>query len=122
MIIYHIAKHRDWEAAQEAGEYRTASLDGEGFIHCSTVEQVIDVANSFYLGQRGLVLLKIEVARLAAPMIWEPPAHPPGSMQPRAQSGDLFPHLYGPLNLDAVVAVAEFTPGPDGRFNLPAST
>ncbi len=118
--IYHITTRADWQAAQADGQYAPPSLAKEGFIHFSRADQVSGVANAFYAGQNGLVLLEVDVARLSANLRWEPPAHPGGAApqgQPHAE--DLFPHLYGPLNLDAVRAVHDFTPNPAGLFQFP---
>jgi uncharacterized protein (DUF952 family) len=108
-VIYHIAPAGDWEQAQRAGVYRAASLDAEGFIHLSTRAQVLWVAGRFYRGRPGLVLLAVDPARLAAELRYE-----------ESEPGQRFPHLYGPLNLDAVAAAAPFPPGADGAFSWPA--
>lgn len=115
--IYHITSRAAWKAAQAAGEYRTPSLESDGFIHFCRRGQVQGVADSFYLGEEGLVLLEVETARLRADLRLELPAGlpPPEGSPP----GERFPHLYGPLNLEAVVALHDFPPGPDGSFSLP---
>jgi uncharacterized protein (DUF952 family) len=118
VLITHIAPRPDWAAAQQAGEYRAASLATEGFIHCSTAAQVTRVANAFYTWQANLVLLCIDSERVQPPVKFEPPVHPK-SGQPQTQPEDLFPHVYGPLNLDAVVEVVDFPPKADGTFTLP---
>lgn len=110
--IFHIVQRTEWEQAAPAGDYRPASLEQEGFIHCSTAEQVPGVANAFYRGQPDLVLLVIDSARLRAPLREEPPAEDPTSEA-------RFPHIYGPLNTDAVRRVVPFVPDADGRFSLP---
>ena len=97
-MIYHLSSREEWAAAQADGVYRAESLDSEGFIHCSTREQVLAVADAFYGGRGELLLLCIEEARLSAPLLWEAPAPPENAPAP----GD-FPHIYGALNLDAVV-------------------
>ncbi|HMN63308.1 MAG TPA: DUF952 domain-containing protein [Anaerolinea sp.] len=108
-FIYHITPLRDWQAAQAAGTYTADSLEREGFIHCSTAEQVVDTANRYYAGQAGLALLRIRVEALRAEVRYE-----------NLVGGEmLFPHIYGPLNLDAVESAADFPPGADGRFSLP---
>jgi uncharacterized protein (DUF952 family) len=118
-MIYHITTRDESLEARQTGEYRAESLSNEGFIHLSGIHQVQDVANNFYTGQRGLVLLVVDVSRLKAELKYEPPVHPRTSAS--APSIDqLFPHLYGPLNFDAVVAVYDFEPNPDGKFSLPA--
>ncbi len=114
--VFHITSRAAWEAAQAAGVYRADSLDTEGFIHCSAADQVVRVANAFFRGQAGLVLLVIDPARLRAQLRYEPPADPTGAFD---AGGERFPHLYGPLNLDAVARALDFSPGPDGTFVLP---
>lgn len=106
--IFHITTAATWEAAQAAGDYRADSLTSEGFIHCSTRAQLLRTAERYYRGQAGLVLLAVDVARLAAELRYE-----------EGEPGELFPHLYGPLNLDAVRGAYSFPPQPDGSFRLP---
>jgi uncharacterized protein (DUF952 family) len=78
----------------------------EGFVHCSEPDQVVRVANARFAGRTDLVLLWISVAALSAPVRYE-----------NLEGGDeLFPHVYGPIDLDAVIAVTPFRPGADGRF------
>ncbi len=116
--ILHLASNNDWLAAVEIGAYRADSLSTEGFIHCSKLAQVVDVANRFYRGQCGLVLLLIDPSKLESELKWEPPAHPNGE-RAAAVSDELFPHIYGLINLDAVVRVIAFEPDASGNFNLP---
>jgi uncharacterized protein (DUF952 family) len=110
-LILHLASRAAWLLAKESGEYSPASLSAEGFIHCSKPEQVADVANRFYTGRHDLILLVIDPALLHAELRWEPDTDQPD---------ELFPHLYGPLNLDAIQRAVDFTPGSDGTFDLPA--
>ncbi len=102
--ILHICSRPDWERAGQEGEYAAASLASEGFIHCSTPDQVVKTANRFYLGQKGLILLVIDADRVAASIKYE------------AADADLFPHIYGLINLDAVVETKELIPDADGTF------
>lgn len=106
--ILHIASRQQWDAAQQKGIYHCDSLDSEGFIHCSTLLQVIKVANLFFAGQPGLVLLCIDADRLQSELRYD-----------LIEGGETFPHVYGPLNLDAIVQVLDFAPEPDGTFRLP---
>jgi uncharacterized protein (DUF952 family) len=92
-----------------AGSYRDDSLETEGFIHCSTPEQVIGVANERFHGRTDLVLLCIDPANLDAPLVCED----------CYESGQEFPHIYGPLNLNAVAGVVDFPPNIVGNFALP---
>lgn len=118
-VIYHITQAEQWAKAVEAGQYTAESLVTEGFIHCSTAAQVVGVANRFYAGQRGLVLLCIDHQRVSADVAFETPINPE-TRRPEAGSSELFPHIYGPLNLEAVVEVVPFEAGADGTFTLPA--
>jgi len=113
LYIYHITTRAAWDAALPAGLYNAASLASEGFIHASTLAQVVDIANRFYAGQAGLVLLVIDAGAV----------RPDVRFDPVTLSGQeqRFPHIYGPLNPDAVVDVVEFAPNQEGSFSLPPS-
>ena len=111
-FILHATSRAAWSAAQAGGKYSADSLAGEGFIHCSKVEQILRVANAFYSGQRGLVLLVIDPGRLSSELRWDPGTD---------LASELFPHIYGPINLAAVVEVVDFEPAEDGKFHLPGS-
>ncbi len=119
MTVVHITSRLAWEEACRLGHYSPSSLAAEGFIHCSNSEQAVPVASKFYRGQTGLILLVIAPERLTSVLRWEPPAE--GSPPPGVSSDVLFPHLYGPLNLDAVVQVLDFEPDSKGEFSLPAA-
>jgi uncharacterized protein (DUF952 family) len=109
--IFHITTRADWESAKRKGTYRAPSLASEGFIHCSTSEQVIQTANRLFRGQMGLVLLEIDTDQVDAKIKYE-----------NCEGGqENFPHIYGPLNSDAVVRVLSFEPGADGSFAMPSS-
>ena len=109
-FILHATTQTAWSAAQNRGEYVADSLAGQGFIHCSKVDQILRVANFIFAGQSGLVLLVIDPARLTSELRWEPGVD---------LAIVLFPHVYGPINLDAVTDVLAFAPDVDGRFHLP---
>src|SRR5579859_2125247 len=114
--IYHITRSSDWRAAVVQGSYRLSTRDRTlhevGFIHCSHVHQVAGVANAIYHDERDLVVLVIDADRLDAPLRSEPALVDGG--------GEVFPHIYGPLNLDAVVEVRPYPPLHDGSFGPPA--
>ena len=116
-MIFHITSRADWETAQQRGEYRAPSLDTEGFIHCSTSSQVLPVAENFYKGQRDLLLLAIEPTLLSSRLTWEAPSG--GTPPPGVPVGDSFPHIYGPINLNAVVDVLDLKTDPNNEFILP---
>ena len=106
-MIYHITSKDEWTDAQAKGEYIAPSLQSEGFIHCSTDKQVAHVANAFYGGRNDLVLLKLDENRIKSQVKWEAPA---GSPADGISESDLFPHIYGVINLDAVDSVINFQP------------
>lgn len=111
--IFHITQRQQWEVAQQQGIYHGASLEPEGFIHCSTLPQISKVANFFFAGQTGLVLLCIDGDRLHSQLRYD-------LVEDKlAKNSESFPHVYGPLNLDAIVQVLDFEPQPDGTFGLP---
>lgn len=117
-MIYHITPRSDWQAAQANGSYATPSIETEGFIHNSSREQILNVANSFYRGVDDLVILCIDETKLSAKLVWEAPAHPDPDHASQEMDTALFAHIYGELNLDAVVDVVDFPEGSDG-FSLP---
>ena len=116
-IILHITPRIAWESSVHTGYYKPSSLESEGFIHCSTIEQTESTANLYFTNQKGLVLLCIDENRLEPKVKYEASA---GGIVDEKRTESLFPHLYGPLNVSAVVRVVEFTPNADGNFVLPA--
>lgn len=108
-FLLHLCGRCDWDNAEAGGELCPASLAEVGFVHLSAPHQVHLPANRLYAGRTDLVLLHIDPSRLAAPLRWEPGV-------PTDPESMLFPHLYGPLPVDAVVEVTTYTPGADGRF------
>ena len=111
-IIYHLAFRSDWAAGVAAGEYRTPSLAEEGFIHASGDEaQMLRVAARLFADRDDLLALEVDTDRLAegSPVVREP-----------ARSGEIFPHVYGPINPNAVVRVRSLLPDPaaEGGFLL----
>jgi uncharacterized protein (DUF952 family) len=111
-VIYHIAAAADWAQARRDGQYamstRGRTLAQEGFIHTSTAAQVAIVANAFYRDAADLLLLVIDPGRVTPEIRYE---RVPGQDLP-------YPHIYGPLNIDAVVATRPFEPDPDGTFSF----
>lgn len=103
-VILHLCPRTVWEKAKKEGVYQPESLELEGFIHCSRLVQILDVANRFYFREKDMLLLWVELKLLQPEVRWEP------------ADGDDFPHVYGPINLDAVIAVTPFAPDDDGRF------
>jgi uncharacterized protein (DUF952 family) len=105
----HIAPRDAWSAAVDDAEYCDVSLSREGFIHCSTPEQVLIPANERYRGRHDLVLLVIDIDLVPSPVVFED----------CYESGMTFPHVYGPIPAAAVRSVVPFPCRPDGSFDLP---
>ena len=94
-IIYHVTTASEWKEAKQNGFYEAPSLKEEGFIHCSQPEQVPGVLERYFSGKTGLVKLVIDTDKLTSQFIydWSP------------SIADTFPHVYGPINVDAVIEV-----------------
>jgi uncharacterized protein (DUF952 family) len=105
--LLHLATGRDWAAAIRSGSYSAPSLATEGFIHCSDPDQVIGVATSRFAGRTDLVALQIDAAKLSVE----------GRYENLDGGQEYFPHIYGPINLDAVTRVDPFPARPDGTFD-----
>ncbi len=106
--IYKIMSAAEWARAQAAGLYEGSEHDRrDGFIHFSTAAQAADTAAKYFAGQTDLVLLAVDPSSLA--LMWEP-----------SRGGALFPHLYAPLPISAIVAIHELPLGPDGRHRFPS--
>jgi uncharacterized protein (DUF952 family) len=96
-MIYHVTTRDAWKMAQQNGFYEAPSLKTEGFIHCSEAAQVAGVLDRYYAGQKNLVKLVVDPGKLTAPLKYElaPSVH------------ESFPHVYGRINLDAVVGTED---------------
>ncbi|MFT3980539.1 MAG: DUF952 domain-containing protein [Ferruginibacter sp.] len=92
-MIYHVTTRKDWAAAQAKGFYDHPSLAAEGFIHNCSLEQLPGVLDRYYKGVPELILLHIDETKLQAPLKYE--------LAPSVN--DMFPHIFGNINLDAVV-------------------
>ena len=107
--IYHLTTRDAWDAARTSGVYEAPSLAEEGFIHCSADEaQALRVAERLYSGATGMQLLDVETARLTAEVKREP-----------SRSGEIYPHIYGRINLDAVTRVRDLALDANGLHTLP---
>ena len=108
-MIYHITTPAAWQKGQLAGRYEPEGFELEGFIHCSKQEQIVGVGERYYAGQSGLLILGINPDKLTAKLVFE-----------NLIGGDeLFPHIYGPLNLDAAESTAAFGQNAAGGFDFP---
>ncbi len=92
MFIYHIVLPENWEAVKNDLTYSAQSLETEGFIHCSYDHQLDGVIERYYSAAPTVVILKLDVDKLKSKFVSEP-----------STGGEIYPHIYGPINLDAVV-------------------
>ena len=116
-MILHLLSRDSWAEAQAQGQLVAPSVATEGFAHCSTEHQMVDVANKYYRGTSNMVLLNIDPAKLTSELKFEPPAHIDGS--PALPHEPLFPHIYGPINLEAISEVVDFPCRSNGEFVAP---
>lgn len=116
-FIYHITSEQQLREAETKGYYLPATFEADGFIHLSQKHQVLTVANNFYKGQTGLVCLIIDPEKLNAELKFEPPIHPNGQVINDISPDQMFPHLYGKLNLDAIVSNFKMIANRDGVFD-----
>jgi len=93
-MIYHITTADWWAQPKNQTLYKSPTFAEEGFIHCSTADQVAPVLQRYYAGQRNLLLLHIQPDKLTAELKYEPSTH-----------DELYPHVYGPINREAIVQV-----------------
>ncbi|MFZ0603638.1 MAG: DUF952 domain-containing protein [Roseiarcus sp.] len=104
MVVYKIVATEEWTEAEAAGVFTGASVDrADGFIHFSTAEQAPETAAKWFGGRDDLTLAAIDAEALGGALRWEP-----------SRGGALFPHLYGPLPMSAVVWSRALKLGPDG--------
>ncbi|XDD49861.1 DUF952 domain-containing protein [Leptospira sp. WS92.C1] len=115
-LIYNLAPKKDYERSLKKGFYITDSLETEGFIHSSKRNQVEDTANRIFAGRNDLVLLVVDVGRLKSPLKYEASDSPKFSKE---DGKNIFPHIYGPLDMEAILRVYEILPDEDGRFRFP---
>ena len=108
-MIYHITQRMAWEQAKTEGSYEPEGYASDGFIHCSTHEQLLNTAHCYYANAQDLVVLCIDPGKTTSTVKYE-----------NTSGGtELFPHLYGILNLDAVLAVPELTRNDAGDWQMP---
>ena len=107
--IYKICPASAWREAERQGVYRGSADDArDGYIHFSTAAQVAETARKFFTGQTALFLVEVDTDALGAALRWE-----------RSRNDELFPHLYGELDLGAVTAVLDLRARSDGTHDIP---
>lgn len=111
-FIFHLVPDREWKSSKKNSRYEPQSIEDEGFIHCSTGNQIEDTANRLFKGERKLLLLVIN-ATLVEPEI---------KYEEDKTTGEVYPHIYGPLNPDAIVDNIRLIPEEDGSFEISFSS
>ncbi len=110
--IYKICSASAWREAERQGVYRGSADDGrDGFIHFSSAAQLAETARKHFFGQTGLFLIEVDADVLGEVLRWE-----------RSRNDELFPHLYGELDLGAVIGVLDLPARPDGTHDVPELT
>jgi uncharacterized protein (DUF952 family) len=110
--IYKICSASAWREAERQGVYRGSADDArDGFIHFSTAVQLAETARKHFFGQTGLFLIEVDADALGERLRWE-----------RSRHDELFPHLYGELDLGAVIGVLELRARSDGTHDIPELT
>lgn len=108
-LVYKIVPRMLWEAAEATGVFAGASIDFEdGFIHLSSAAQVKETARLYFADQADLLLIGVDTAAVGDALKWE-----------ASRGGDLFPHLYAPLEFSAVDFIVPLPIGPDGAHQFP---
>ncbi len=108
-MITHITRKELWKEAKRKGVYKPDSLETDGFIHCSDLTQVLEVAEKLFKDEEDLVLICIDEKKLSSDLVYED----------LYMSGEKYPHIYGPLDLEAVDSVHELMPDENGTSALP---
>jgi uncharacterized protein (DUF952 family) len=124
MVIYHLVPQSYHIAQSPAEPYRPATFAEEGFIHCTAEPEVLlEIANLYFTGLDELLLVyTIDEERLTSPLKYEPPAQVAGAEdQPGPADDTLFPHIYGPLNREAILEVGALKRDSAGRWVWPKS-
>lgn len=107
--LVHLAEKPVWAGAEGTPSYVPHEWERDGFIHLSSIHQVLTPANRFYRGRDDLVALVVDAHYLGDAVVWEP----------GTGTDELFPHLYAALPAECVLTEVEFPPEPDGAFVLP---
>ena len=94
MQIYHVVIREEWEAAAGQSFFEAKSLSSEGFIHCSYADQLESVLERYFADAGEVVILYLDANQLTSPLVSEP-----------STNGEAYPHIYGPINKDAIVTV-----------------
>jgi len=107
-LLFHITTKEGWKEAQEGGSYIPESLDTEGFIHCSSGDQLKETANRLFGDEDRILLLVIDASMIRDDVKYEKDE----------ESGEKFPHIYGPISVNAIIDKIEVEANKSGKFNI----
>lgn len=107
-LLFHITTQDNWKEYKKSGNYQPESLDSDGFIHCSTGSQLEDTANRLFGDKDEILLLVIDATMIREDVKYEEDR----------ETGDKFPHIYAPLNVNAVIDKIDIKAEDDGTFNI----
>ncbi|MFN8673154.1 MAG: DUF952 domain-containing protein [Candidatus Sericytochromatia bacterium] len=110
-MIVHILEKKDWEYAKKENIYNPKSLEIEGFIHCSKVDQIVGVSNLHYKNKKDMLMIVINENLLINKVLYED----------LYNEGKSFPHIYGTINIDSIIEVIDFPCNNEGFFELTES-
>lgn len=94
-MILHVAEQSEWNKQETEAFYQPAGFAAEGFIHCCSKAQLAGVLQRYYANRKDLILLTLDEGRLNARLQYD-----------QASNGELFPHVYGPINKSAIVSLS----------------
>lgn len=107
--LYKVISSDDWRAAETQGEFTGVGIDlDDGFIHLSSQSQVVETVGRYFAGQEGLLLVAVDASKLGDTLRWEP-----------SRNGDLFPHVYGSISMEAVIRTDKLPVNRDGSHRFP---
>jgi len=107
-LIFHLVKKKDWKEQKKEARYHPEVLDSKGFIPCSSGNNIEEIANRLFRGERRILLIVINTTLIEPELKYEQ----------NMEGGVSYPHIYGPLNLDAVIDKIELVPEEDGSFEI----
>ena len=107
-LIFHVVKKEDWKSQKKDSRYHPETLDSEGFIHCSSGNKIEEVTNRLYKGETDVLLIIINTTLVEPEIRYESSGN----------SDSKYPHIYGPLNMDAVIDKIELAAEDDESFKI----
>ncbi|MFW5782070.1 MAG: DUF952 domain-containing protein [Candidatus Muiribacteriaceae bacterium] len=108
LFLLHVADRESWKIAKKEGQYKDISLNKEGYIHCSSPAQITKVVHKNFRNRDDLEILVIDPSKVKSTIRYE-----------EAPDGELYPHIYGPVNTDAIIKAIDMETDKEGKYLLP---